>query len=349
MALSAQDPHLSFYCEQHDHISQLTRRFILRFFYEDRSVEMRELPKNTLYLKRTPFPHLQKDDFKIGASLTLLGGILKLTAYCNEVTRELCSEGGEFTVVMFGETMLPSVGHYLAILTEECGFTILDIQMVWAVEEEANKYEVPEELIGGRVVVVKCASAEAILKAREYMSRAKGSWAAESQEKARKWEEFMQGAKQQPVAIFEDLESSVVIIKPHVIQKRGGGVVIQQLVDAGLEITALSLVNLSSRVVNEFMEPYKGVLPDFAETARALVGAVWVLQLISLDEKVDIVSLVREVCGPFDPVIAKELRPNSIRARFGIDRPHNAVHCCDLPGEGIIYTNLFFKRQDVEE
>lgn len=38
----------------------------------------------------------------------------------------------------------------------------------------------------------------------------------------------------------------------------------------------------------------------------------------------------RELCGPFDPEIARKLEPNSLRAKFGIDRVKNAIHCTDL-------------------
>lgn len=33
-------------------------------------------------------------------------------------------------------------------------------------------------------------------------------------------------------------------------------------------------------------------------------------------------------------VVAQELRPTSLRARFGSDRVRNAVHCSDLPEDG---------------
>lgn len=48
------------------------------------------------------------------------------------------------------------------------------------------------------------------------------------------------------------------------------------------------------------------------------------------------VKSFRELCGPHDPEIARNLRPNTIRARFGVDRVKNAVHCTDLPEDGIL-------------
>jgi hypothetical protein len=40
---------------------------------------------------------------------------------------------------------------------------------------------------------------------------------------------------------------------------------------------------------------------------------------------------------------AKELYPDTIRAIFGQDRVRNAIHCTDLPKDGIIQCKYFFK------
>ena len=57
------------------------------------------------------------------------------------------------------------------------------------------------------------------------------------------------------------------------------------------------------------------------------------------------VKAFRELCGPMDPEIAKNLRPNTIRARFGIDRTRNAIHCTDLPEDGVLESEYFFSIQ----
>jgi nucleoside-diphosphate kinase len=32
--------------------------------------------------------------------------------------------------------------------------------------------------------------------------------------------------------------------------------------------------------------------------------------------------------------VLQELRPDTIRGRYGVDRPRSAVHCTDLPQDG---------------
>ena len=46
-----------------------------------------------------------------------------------------------------------------------------------------------------------------------------------------------------------------------------------------------------------------------------------------------------------DPEIAKSLRPNTIRARFGHNRSLNAVHCTDLAEDGQLEVEYFFSIQ----
>ncbi len=57
----------------------------------------------------------------------------------------------------------------------------------------------------------------------------------------------------------------------------------------------------------------------------------------------NVVSSLRNLVGPHDPEIAKILRPNTLRAIFGKDRVKNAIHCTDLPEDGILEVQYFFE------
>lgn len=54
----------------------------------------------------------------------------------------------------------------------------------------------------------------------------------------------------------------------------------------------------------------------------------------------------REFCGPADPEIARHLRPGTLRAVFGKTKIQNAVHCTDLPEDGLLEVQYFFKILD---
>ena len=50
----------------------------------------------------------------------------------------------------------------------------------------------------------------------------------------------------------------------------------------------------------------------------------------------------RKLCGPHDPDQARELKPSSLRAQFGIDKIRNGVHCTDLVEDGVLECEYFF-------
>ncbi len=53
------------------------------------------------------------------------------------------------------------------------------------------------------------------------------------------------------------------------------------------------------------------------------------------------VEMLRALFGPYDPTIAKELRPDSLRARYGLNRVKNVAHVTDLEEDGSLEVNYY--------
>ncbi|CBZ37758.1 hypothetical protein, conserved [Leishmania donovani] len=342
MATSTLDPRMAFHAQQQDPGAPQPRQLILRYFYESGTVELMEVPSGRLYLKRTAVG-IPASAFTVGSTVMLFGKATTITAFADEVTRQLCAQCSESTAVLIAEEAFPFLGRYLAMLTEECCFTITDVEMVWVQAETVSAFDLPEQLANTRMVVVLCTRKKAVEKGFAFVERATGTCTAKDAEQAALWGQLGQLAKAKPLAVLNEANSSVVVLKPHLVSAGRGGSAFQQLLDLGLEPTALTTVTMTSAAAREFMEPYRGVLPDLEGTASSFVGTNWVLQLASLDETVDVVDTVRNICGPYDTVVAKKLYPKSIRACYGDSETENAVHCCDLPGDGPIYTKFFFQ------
>ena len=51
----------------------------------------------------------------------------------------------------------------------------------------------------------------------------------------------------------------------------------------------------------------------------------------------------REFIGPADPEIARTLRSNTLRAKFGRNKIKNAIHCTDLPEDCQLEVEYFFR------
>ena len=89
----------------------------------------------------------------------------------------------------------------------------------------------------------------------------------------------------------------------------------------------------------EFLDVYRGILPEFSNLVEHFTtGPCLVMEV----RQNNAVLALRDLCGPHDPEIAKHIRANTIRAKFGADRVKNAVHCTDLPEDGILECEYFF-------
>ena len=143
-----------------------------------------------------------------------------------------------------------------------------------------------------------------------------------------------------PSALFNNCTCAV--IKPHIVAAGLAGQVIHAILEEGFEISAMQMFNLDKPTAEEFLEIYRGVLPEYIPiTEQMTTGPCIVLEV----RQENAVVAFRELCGPMDPEIAKNLRPNTLRARFGIDRVKNAIHCTDLPEDGVLESQYFFKIQ----
>lgn len=92
-------------------------------------------------------------------------------------------------------------------------------------------------------------------------------------------------------------------------------------------------------------------------------GPCVAMEITHKDESINVPLEFRKLCGPMDPVIyfflktihlfphlgqqyfkirlslqeiGKQLRPNTLRAKYGNTKIQNAVHCSDLPEDGLL-------------
>lgn len=101
----------------------------------------------------------------------------------------------------------------------------------------------------------------------------------------------------------------------------------------------MEMFHLNKPTIEEFYDVYKGVLPEYVPLIEHLAsGPIIVLEI----RQENVVPAFRALVGPHDPEIAKYLRPNTIRAKFGLDRVRNAVHCTDLAEDAVVECEYFF-------
>ena len=79
----------------------------------------------------------------------------------------------------------------------------------------------------------------------------------------------MQRLNQSPAAFNN---CTCCIIKPHLIAEKKVGQVLDLILSEGFEISALQMFWLDRQTAEEFLEVYKGVIPDFTQIAHELTS-----------------------------------------------------------------------------
>ena len=134
--------------------------------------------------------------------------------------------------------------------------------------------------------------------------------------------------------------ASCCIIKPHAVKDRISGLVIDEIVSAGFEISAAESLFFDRSKAEEFLEVYKGVIPEYIDQAVQLSSGL----CIALEVRgQDAVGMLRRVAGPWDVNIARELFPNSIRGKYAVDKIRSVVHCTDLEEDAKLECQYCFR------
>jgi nucleoside-diphosphate kinase len=138
----------------------------------------------------------------------------------------------------------------------------------------------------------------------------------------------------------DEVERTLVLIKPDGVQRGLVGEVIGRLERRGLHLVGLKLMaverELAERHYAEHRErPFFGAVIDFISSSP-VVAMVW--------EGPNVVSLVRSMMGPTNPATAA---PGTIRGDLGVDIGQNVVHGSDSPARAEVEVSLFFQPSEL--
>jgi len=137
--------------------------------------------------------------------------------------------------------------------------------------------------------------------------------------------------------------SSLLLVRSHAIKENALGRIIDQVLGSGFEVLNASMLQLTRPNAGEFLEVYKGVVPECNDWVEELVaGKLVALQVSFSSDPHNTVLKLRELCGAHDPEVAQHLHPHSLRAQHGVSKVKNAVHCTDLPEDGPLEVDYFF-------
>lgn len=116
--------------------------------------------------------------------------------------------------------------------------------------------------------------------------------------------EFFFPLNKRPFKTTEKCENSTLgIIKPHAIKENKTGDIILMINNSGFKIIAMKMLCMDRVNCEEFLEIYKGVVPEYTQMVLQLTnGPALAIEIEAIDSSVNVHEAFRNLCGPSDPV-----------------------------------------------
>ena len=301
-----------------DVAASLNRQYQLIFYTADGTIEMYDLKNRRTFLKRCDYPSVGAKDLFKGNKITVYSRQLEITDYGDEFTRKTF-EGQSATVcVKIAPSQLPNMGRI--------------IDAIQAAELVIGELRL---LSDGLYLKLSGGKAAETWAALEPKINASLEGAVSTCDDA-----F--GAMPKPV-VGDAATCSMLLVRTHAIKDGVLGRILDQVLGSGFEIVNAYMTQLNRPNASEFLEVYKGVVPECVDWINELIsGKVVALQVRFTSQPESTVLALRELCGAHDPEIASHLHANSLRALYGTSKVKNAVHCTDLPEDGPLEIDYFF-------
>jgi nucleoside-diphosphate kinase len=313
---------------------------------------------------------VKPSDLFIGNIITVLARQLKIVEYSDEFTRKSLESQKEQTLALIKPDAYNHIGHVLSAVTT-AGFIIANLRMVRVGQDEAREMMAIQRPEGDELsqddiahlqadvsVAIELVGTNAASKWQQLMGprnpvEAKGTsprtiralygtdevrnavYGSANASVAQQELDLFFKRNWPTTALFNNC--TMCVIRPHAFA--ASGEIVTRILEENFEISAMRVWMLDKAAAEEFTEVYKGVLPEYHDVVSQLTSGPCLAMEVRQE---DAVSSFRQLAGPLDPEVAKHLRPNTLRAKHGMDRVRNAVHATDLQEDGLLEVEYFF-------
>lgn len=345
-----QDDSMLFLVEWFDPMPQMKKTYLLKYFVDLHSAEMVDLKTKKMFLKKSPCPaHITKDDFYVGGKILLYSRELDIIDYGDSKTRDRLHHQVQHVSAVLPASAYANWGKIIDEITQQ--FNLIKIQSIQIPPNTADRIcrtiddhprksaELGEGvalalLFHGENAFDKFTAIAEKFKDQQsvYIAYAKNG---------------IQSSDLQEI-IFNELSADTAtldsctccIIKPHAVKSKNAGPIIDSIISQGYEISAMRTLLFDRVQAEEFLEVYKGVVPEYPDHVVQFCSGMSIALEIRAQQAVE---TFRVTAGPWDVDMAKELRPDSIRGKYGQSRVLNAVHCTDLPDDAGLECEYCFR------
>eukprot|EP00644_Phytophthora_capsici_P000173 jgi/Phyca11/539998/estExt2_Genewise1Plus.C_PHYCAscaffold_40319 len=343
-----EEQQLSFFLEWDDPQSGLKKGYIMHY-HGDATVELVwEIEKHIL--KRIRIPTVNLDDLYIGGSITVYSRQLTVIEPANDFTRKMLQQRDNNVLIVITSSGYSQMGRIIQLI-ELSGLSVRDLRMVQMQKSHLVALQATGAITDNNQQQAMLSDVSVLVEARlptpsvaeEVKMKLASSGLTESVLVSTTGIESISSGKTvneafKTTAVLDNC--TLCLIRPRIVREARVGEILNAIVSAGFEVSALKLVHLQMDEADELFQIYKGVVRQYHEMLKYMTSSPCLAIEIRGE---DIVRRFREFCGPFDVQVAKTLRPDCLRAKFGRSTIYNALHCTDCPEDGVLECQFIFK------
>jgi len=318
---------LGFETEHFDTVSGFVKVVYLKYFTDDHTIEL--VQDDSMLLKRIFYPDVTQSDLFIGNSFTVYNRVYLIKKYANTATTRY---------------MQDKEVHYLCKISDDPSslgdiITAASSSKLIFVKARTSTSNVLDFNISSGDTFLQFVSVRG--KNNSFLSDVKALGSSAITANILPVERISEMMAVCRVSSIIDDNCSLCIIKPHSIKAQDVGSILSAISNENFIISALFSVHLTYPMAEDIFDVYKTIFPQYSASLEQLCSGVCVCVIITGGE--DVVKRFREFVGPMNPELARNVRPQSLRARFGQTVVTNALHCTDLPEDGQLESTYIFR------
>lgn len=328
----------TFFTQWYDSTAALTRVYQL-VYYTDHTIEIFDMKNRRTFLKRMKHPEIALRDLFVGNTVTIHARQLKVTEYGDSFTAGRFAESSETSVALLKPAALGELPALLKTFAHS-GLIVAQVRMC----------EIPAACPGytpshaGYAVALLLKAADAVHTVGQIAGASRGALTSSaSVDEALAAADMLFGERKPAVTPPVCQDSTLLLVRPHALKAGLLGHVLDHVMSGGFVLRTLSTFTISLPNAEEFLEVYKGVIPEYREYVDELTsGVCFAAEVTYAPAPAESVPRLRELAGASDPEVARLLHKQSIRALYSTSKVKNCVHCTDLPEDGPLEVKYWF-------
>ncbi len=298
-----------FLVEWFDPMPQLKRKYLLKYFVKQNQAEMVDIKSKKLFLKKSPCPpELVPGDFFIGSKLLIYSRELEVVDFGDEATRNRLQYQIQQAIAILPPESYAHWGKIVDSVLGQNSFSLISLRSYQFPPSVAGSVcelfglnlRKVNQLSGGVSLVIQVQKEDALSQLLALAESLSKQFCADIivSRTGVELSDFHSIVTSNRLLNSSTLDNcTCCIIKPHAVKSKRVGLILDLIISQGYDVSAVTSVHMDKVQAEEFLEVYKGVVPEYVDHVVQLCSSICVALEVRAE---DAVATFRQTAGPWE-------------------------------------------------